>query len=261
MSNQQIDHRDRERSLALDPVAGHQPADPALGDTEGAGHIGLGRAGKDGGDDKATFRHRVASARGRGACRAMPMTRDIPIPISRDTPFRCPGPGHCQPDAEFPQVIPEGAGPVKSVGRPFFLPSTRPVGAPMRRRGQGSGGARPRSGRRALRPSPFGACCVGCRGSGWVLLGVRGLVDVARIRAGCVPVGSRPGGLLGHPFAALVPVSRSAGGGMMGCAASGRSGSIRTRDLAADVLVRGGHDLHDPRPTGVCGGGSHAASR
>ena len=37
----------------------------------------------------------------------------------------------------------------------------------------------------------------------------------------------------------------------MGCAASGRSGSIRTRDLAADQNACGGHDLHDPRPTGV----------
>ena len=47
--------------------------------------------------------------------------------------------------------------------------------------------------------------------------------------------------LLGHPFAALVG-QQVVAGGMMGCAESGRSGSIRTRDLAAES---GGHDLHD----------------
>ena len=35
----------------------------------------------------------------------------------------------------FSQVIPEGAGPVKSVGRLFFLSPTRSVSAPMRRAG------------------------------------------------------------------------------------------------------------------------------
>ena len=85
-----------------------------------------------------------------------------------------------------PQVIPEGAGPVKSVGRLIFLSSTRCGGAPMRRRSPGSGGARPRSGRRALTASPFGASCSGCRGraGGLLLEVVLGLVDVARISAG-----------------------------------------------------------------------------
>jgi hypothetical protein len=50
------------------------------------------------------------------------------------------------------------------VGRP----STRLPGAPMRRRGQGSGVARPRSGRRALTTSPFGSrCCGWSRVRGW----------------------------------------------------------------------------------------------
>jgi hypothetical protein len=60
---------------------------------------------------------------------------------------------------------------------------------------------------------------------------------VARIMAG-VAVGAG-GWLLGHPFEASDSVS--VGGRMMGCAKFGRSGSIRTRDLAAD----GGHDLRD----------------
>jgi hypothetical protein len=75
---------------------------------------------------------------------------------------------------------------------------------------------------------------------------------VARIMAG-VAVGAG-GGLLGHPFEASD--SCEGRGRMMGCATFGRSGSIRTRDLAAD----GGHDLHDPWPSEVllrC----HAADR
>jgi hypothetical protein len=39
-------------------------------------------------------------------------------------------PARDQSTPEFAQVIPEGAGPVKSVGWPFFLPSIRCVGAP-----------------------------------------------------------------------------------------------------------------------------------
>ena len=61
------------------------------------------------------------------------------------------------------------------------------------------------------------------------------------VRAGL----EQAGWLLGHPFAAWSAVG-SWPGGMMGCAASGRSGSIRTRDLAADQDACGGHDLHDP---------------
>ena len=70
--------RDRrlERGLALEAVAGHQPADPALGDPVGAGYLGLGLAGENSGDDKATLRHPAACA-----SPAMPKTCD--------TPFRC----------------------------------------------------------------------------------------------------------------------------------------------------------------------------
>lgn len=46
-----------ERGIAVDPVAGHQPAETALGYGVGAGDFGLGLAGQDGGDDEATFRH------------------------------------------------------------------------------------------------------------------------------------------------------------------------------------------------------------
>jgi len=49
--------------------------------------------------------------------------------------------------------------------------------------------------------APFGARCSGVEGRSWVL-GCRGWVDVAHIRAWCVPVWSKAGWLLGHPFAA-----------------------------------------------------------
>ena len=77
------------------------------------------------------------------------------------------------------------------VAGPSSWPSTRPVGAPTRRRGQGSGGARPRSGRGALTPSPFGACCAVVEGlvvglfRGCVACGGRG-----SHQGRCVPVGA-----------------------------------------------------------------------
>ena len=43
-----------EGGLALEPVAGHELADPALGDAVGTGYLGLGLAGQDSGDDKTT---------------------------------------------------------------------------------------------------------------------------------------------------------------------------------------------------------------
>ena len=119
----------------------------------------------------------------------------------------------------------------------------------MRGRGQGSGVARPRSGRRALTAIPFGASCgvvagrcSSCRGV--VGSGGRGSHQGRRFRweqAWCRSVipSRRPARAVGR-------------GRMMGCAPSwglGRSGSIRTRDLAADGASGGGHDLHDPRPT------------
>src|SRR6516225_7813993 len=62
-------------------------------------------------------------------------------------------------------VIPEGVGPVKTTAGVCFclcwsflvLVGRVEVGVG----GQGSGGARPRSGRRALTATPFGACCSG----------------------------------------------------------------------------------------------------
>jgi hypothetical protein len=111
-----------------------------------------------------------------------------------------------QPDRvsvlRFPQVIPEGAAPVQVVSVPVLCPSS-PSGdrAELRRRGQGSGVARPRSGRRALRPAPFGACCGRRRRRGvWgscCKSGVR--VDGALIKAGVPVGGSRRVGLLVIP--------------------------------------------------------------
>ncbi len=86
------------------------------------------------------------------------------------------------------------------------------------------------------------------------------MVDVAHIRAGAYRW-EQAGWLLGHPFAALVPELVGLAASMMGFAASGRSGSIRTRDHAVDEDVRGGHDLHDPRPTGTRGEPADADSR
>jgi len=62
------------------------------------------------------------------------------------------------------QVIPEGEGPVKTNGCVVCSSCEHPCpgwARRSRRRGQGSGGARPRRGRRALTATPFGACCSG----------------------------------------------------------------------------------------------------
>ena len=119
------------------------------------------------------------------------------------------------------------------------------AGAPIRGRGQGSGVARPRSGRRALTAIPFGASCGVVAGR---CPSCRGVVG----SGGC---GSHQGRRFRWEQAwcrSVIPSRRPARavgrGRMMGCAPSwglGRSGSIRTLDLAAN----GGHDLHDPRPT------------
>jgi len=73
---------------------------------------------------------------------------------------RCSQTGYQErPLPAFPQVIPEGVGPVKSLPDRSLIFSgslwTRRGG----RRGLGSRGARPRSGRQGLRPAPFGARC------------------------------------------------------------------------------------------------------
>ena len=70
-----------------------------------------------------------------------------------------------------------------------------------RRRGQGSGGARPRSGRRALRSAPGSTNNVGGGdSSGAVPQGEKGLA--VRSSGPGVPAGGRPGWAAGHPFAA-----------------------------------------------------------
>ena len=129
------------------------------------------------------------------------------------------------------------------------------------RRGQGSGEARPRSGRRALGPAPGGVENVGRRGVAerwwfwaWVLhlgdVGVMGLVlvSVDALRGGDSPVAG-----VSHPFAGRLCTRRRAwGGGMMRFVGSWPVWSIRTRDRARG----GGHDLHDRAPTkrtGVAG--------
>src|SRR5690349_10586394 len=54
---------------------------------------------------------------------AMPMTRDIPIPMTRDTPFRCPEPAHCQPDVCQPDVV-KG-----QLSWPFSFPAVNTFGS------------------------------------------------------------------------------------------------------------------------------------
>jgi hypothetical protein len=140
-------------------------------------------------------------------------------------------------------VIPVGAGPVKSLpgGRDLSFRFLRQVWARLgRRRGQGSTGGRPRSGRRSLTPTPDGACCLRRRKWGGLLLGsmVAGRVRAPVRFPGC---GQARLGAVGHPFAA-----RWRHGVLRQC---GRSGSIRWGDLARG----GGHDVRDPRPTAVVG--------
>ena len=92
------------------------------------------------------------------------------------------------------------------------------------------------SGRRALTATPFGACCSG--------LGDRKGLCCFRVCSGGGSLshqGRFPGRRGRRKGCSVIPSPRA--GGMMGCAGTGRSGSIRGRDLAGV----GGHDLHDPR--------------
>jgi hypothetical protein len=109
-----------------------------------------------------------------------------------------------------------------------------------RRRGQGSGGARPRSGRRALRLAPGSTNNVGGGDSaaGGSSGGEKGF-DGALVRAG------DPGGGQARVGLPVIPTPRQESG-MMGFAVYWPAGSINGGDHAKF----GGHDLHDPRRPG-----------
>ena len=116
-----------------------------------------------------------------------------------------------------------------------------------RRRGQGSGGARPRCGRRALTTAPFGACCSGQedrKGLSGFLLGLARVVfgvfsagfPVAGRRWGCQSFLRRVCGM--KRFAGMVGRDQSAGAtspvsGVMTC-------TIRSRPSLAAHAARGG---------------------
>ena len=107
------------------------------------------------------------------------------------------------PQRTYPQVIPERTGSVKRASQSVFDLLRRGRVRRSRRRGQGSRVARPRSGRRALKPAPFGAsffkaekvagggsprCCV--------------LFGRCAHRGRGVRAGGLAQGTAGHPFAA-----------------------------------------------------------
>jgi len=124
-------------------------------------------------------------------CSCSTHVADQRITTTTDEIARAAEPQARRASSAKPQVIPEGAGPVKSVGRPFFRSLDRPGSAPMRRRGQGSGGARPRSGRQGLEAVTFRDTLFGCRG---VRLGsprgVAGGGGRGSHQGRCLPVGA-----------------------------------------------------------------------
>ena len=134
--------------------------------------------------------------------------------------------------------------------RSFFLAlATSLPGTPKRRRGQGSGVARPRSGRRALTPCRS-AHHVGLSRDCGVSFGVLSVrVGVARIIAGG-PGGRRRG-------AARSSLRDAQPGGrrrMMGVrAVPGDSVGRGQSERSTSPRRSGGHDLHDPRPTECSG--------
>ena len=93
-----------------------------------------------------------------------------------------------------------------------FLASSCSCGrAEVRRWGQGSGGARPRSGRRALRPAPSGACCGRAEKGSWGCSWSRSGSMASR--------SSGPGSRwVGSPVGGCLSSLRRAGGGMTGFA-------------------------------------------
>ena len=106
--------------------------------------------------ERSTFKRCCAStsATGRSKPRAAPTLPHGMAAIDRYT------------GREEPQVIPEGAGPVKRIWLAFFFPRRRCCARRGRGRGRGSGGARARSGRRALTRSRS-AHAWSCRGRGF----------------------------------------------------------------------------------------------
>lgn len=144
--------------------------------------------------------------------------------MSRDRWQLCPESRHCPRYQVKPQVIPEAAGPVKSVGRPVSCPRPGRVGAPMRRHGQGLGRSptaqRPEaledvavrrimfamSGTCSLKVNSSGGC-----GTWWTWLA-----------SAPVCPGGAGGWLLGHPFEA--PDAQVSSGPHDGVRQSGRSG-------------------------------------
>ncbi len=159
----------------------------------------------------------------------------------------------------YMQVIPEGARCVKGVGdRGWGFFASRQT-CRSRRRGQGSRGARPRQ-------RPEGLEVGAVRQTMWraekIAVGSRGVRGVGRCAHQCrwARRSASPGEAAGHSFARVDLVA-----GMMGFAVLRSTGSIRTerprrcRSRNCRGRRRGGHDLHDPRPTEFSGG-AHAAA-
>ena len=100
------------------------------------------------------------------------------IRFDRVGPRKAVSIGHSR-SSRIPQVIPEGAGPVKSCGRPFSCPRPGSWTRRARGRGQGSGGARPWERPEGLDAGPVRRTmfvCVGVWVSGcWPCPGSRGL--------------------------------------------------------------------------------------
>jgi hypothetical protein len=190
--------------------------------------------------------------------------RRLPAPaVLRDASSPSPSQGRCRefesrhPLHVTPQVIPEGAGPVKGFAGSCLAVSGRWWHGEVGVRGQGSDEVRPR--RTAERPEGLepGAVLDDDVGDGdsrlswdsvWCLL----LPSVGRGcahqgRVGCAHQGrvarflAGPVGAAGHPFAATSWRHDGVRGAWT-------AGSIRKRDHACGAC--GGHDLHDPRRRG-----------
>lgn len=150
-------------------------------------------------------------------------------------PHRTPIGAERRRQTASPQVIPLRAKPVKASAGPC---SDREIAAGRvdEGSGQGSGVARPRSGRRALTPVPFGGSRSAVAVVMWSLDGEQGR---GAWRASMPGVGMGAGWScwvpLGHPFATRDPCGRiGSHDGVRVERGLGRSGSIRTLDRAGD---------------------------